>query len=390
MTHQVNPNSLLIQNLLREGQSFLDIAAKYDLEVQTHPKFPHLRWFGNQNCSNMHDPLVRQCRGLVLDSNDNWNVVARPLDHIPEWTEVGAPKISWKDPSKNRVLDKIDGRSCYLYYYDGWYVGSNRNVDASEIIPGIGKTLADVFWTTMMDTKSYTTPPRSFSGCTFTWEITGKYLTRVAYKSVEGIGGGNRLTLTGVRLNSSGEETDPSLFASQGIRPYHAAYEDPTVFNNFKQILDAVIDCGLGYSEGVVVVDEKWNRVAVTHPEYNASRQLREQLSLEWLVNNTRARSHTNIYQFAPDWIPLQAMLARSYADLVQRVAKAREDLKSCSSDQAFVEAANRYPFGSVLLKLHFEEVKFITDALREAPWQDLLGWLEVSEEDIKQCRVAA
>lgn len=375
-----NHPELLIQSLLRKGQAFMKIADDYSLEVQKHPKFPQLLWFGNSG-SNLQEPLVRQCRGLVLDQYDNWNVAARPLDHIPEWSEPGAPKL---DQNKLRVLDKIDGHSCYLYYYDGWYVGSNRNVDASELIPGLNQTLAEVFWSTFLNTPGYRLPPQSFGSCTFTWEITGKHLTRVAYKSIEGIGGGNRLTLTGIRLNSNGEEKDPADFCNQGIRPYHAAYEDPTPFKNLKDVLDAVVDCGLSYSEGVVVVDDKWSRVAVTHPEYNTARSLREQLSLEWIINNTRAKQHTSIYPYAPDWMPLQAIVAKSYSDLIQRIVKARETLKDIVEDQEFVEEAKHYPFSSILLKLRFKEIEYITDGLREVPWRDLLAWLEVPEPKLK------
>lgn len=376
MSKASNPPELLIQSLLRKGESFMKIADDYNIEVQQHPKFPQLLWFGNGG-SNLQEPLARQCRGLVLDQHDNWNVAARPLDHIPEWSEPGARKLN---QSNLRVLDKIDGHSCYLYYYDGWQLGSNRNVDASEMIPGLNQTLAEVFWATFQDSPGYKLPPASFGNCTFIWEITGKYLTRVAYKSVEGIGGGNRLTLTGVRSNASGEETDPANFCNQGIRPYHAAYEDPTSFKNLKDILDAVVDCGLSYSEGVVVVDDKWNRVAVTHPEYNTARNLREQLSLEWIINNTRAKKHTSIYPYAPDWMPLQAMVARSYSDLIQRIVKARETLKDVVEDQEFVEEAKHYPFSSILLKLRFKEIEYITDGLREVPWRDLLAWLEMPE----------
>lgn len=384
-----NQPDLLIQKLLREGQNFRELAESFNLEVQQHPKFPHLIWFGNAG-ADLTVPLVRQCRGLILDSNNNWGVVARPLDHIPEWSEPGAPTLSWDNTPKPRILDKIDGRSCYLYYYDGWYVGSYYNVDASEFVPGTNFRVAEIFWATFQDSRGYTLPPQAFSGCTFVWELTGQHLTKVTRKCLEGIGEGNRLTLTAVRLNFSGEEKDPADFCGQGIRPYHYAYEDPTEFKNLKDVLDSVIRCGLDYSEGVIVVNSKWERVAVTHPEYDSARKLRSGLSIEWVVNNVRAKSHVTIYNYAPDWVPIQAMIARCYADLIQRIAKARDILKDINGDLDYVEAAKQYPFNSILLKLRFKEIPHITDGLRELPWQELLSWLEVPEDGLKLKEVAA
>ena len=249
---------------------------------------------------------------------------------------------------------------------------------------------SELFWAAFHDTPGYRLPPASFACCTFTWEITGEHLTRVAYKSVKGIGDGNRLTLTALRLNISGEEKDPADFANQGIRPYHTPYADPAIYTSLKEVLDGVVQCGLDYSEGVVVVDRHWNRIAVTHPEYNTARALREQLSLEWIVNNVRSKNHLSLYTHALDWTPLQAMIARCYADLIQRIAKTRDTLADIKDDAEFTHEAKCFPYASILLRLRFKEIEQITDGLREVPWQDLLGWLEVPDEGLRIKGVAA
>lgn len=374
------PTVLHIQEMLRGGKTFTELAYSYDLEVQTHPKFPTLVWFGNRDC-DFQEAIVRQCRGLILDMNDNWKVAARPLDHIFEWSAPGCPKLKWPQgvtsdhATAPRVLDKVDGKMVYMYFYDGWQIGSHRNIDASEVPKGYKTALSSIFWGAFYD-LGYIAPPAEFQGCTFQWEIEGPLLAG-GPSSVDKL----RLTLIAIRNNATGEEVDPLRWCRQTERNYRIAYHDMIAYANTAEVLAATIDMGLRFTEGYMLVDADFNRVAVTHPEYNTCRAFRKALSLEWIVDNVRHARPRPLAEYAPDWIPLQVLVARAYADLIERVAAARDRHDRIIDNVLYVNATAQYPFAQLLRKLRFKEFDKITDGLKELHWTELVELLELPED---------
>lgn len=66
------------------------------------------------------DPLVQDCRGLVLD--DNFNLVARAFSRFFNWGEIQNPQFNF---NKFNIHEKIDGSLILLYFFDGnWYANT--------------------------------------------------------------------------------------------------------------------------------------------------------------------------------------------------------------------------------------------------------------------------
>ena len=364
---------LIIQERLRSGKHFLELAQDYDLEIQQHPFHKHLIWFG-MGSGDPTEPLVQQCRGLILDSTDNWNVAARPLDHIFEWDAPGAPKLD----GKIKTFDKVDGIMVYMFYYDGWYLGSKKNSDASDTIPG-GGTLSNIFWSTFEDTAGYRLPPKWAEIHTFIWELTGPELSPVVVDA----SGLRRLSLIAVRNNLTGEELDPETFADQQIRPYACPWEDTIdTYKGIKHTLETVVSTALPFTEGVVLRDENFKRLIVTHPEYETARNLRKQLSVAWLVNNVRSRhplSHDTLVSYGADnWLDLHHLISMGYADLVRRIVDARSSLADIATRDAYVVAASLYDFDDILVALYDKKYVHAVDALRALPYDELLAMMEI------------
>lgn len=375
---------LHIQHELRKSRTPEALAHTYGLQVIEHPRFNNLVWFGNDGC-DMTEPLVRQCRGLILDRDDNWRAVARPFDHIFEWSEPGAPKLKWNN--KIRVYDKVDGQGVYMYCYDGqWLVGSKRSPDASEVPHGNFASLSKLFWDTFFDMKpAHVVPPTtSWGGCTFIWELRGRKLAPVVVdRSLEN--GQNQVQLIAIRSNDLGEFTDVAGFCDQGIRPYYPVWESEIKgYKDAKEVLADVSQEDLKWGEGLVVVDENDNRIAVTHPEYNAARDFRESISLEWIVNNVRSvKPAYSVYRYAPDWEKINTLVAVGYSDLMRRISLAWEKHRKIGSDGDFAAAVKDYPFARVLTAYRAKRGEgSISALLRQVAWQDLLGWMEIPGKD--------
>lgn len=373
---------LLIQQELRKGRGFMGVANEYELSVKTHPRYPQLIWFCH-NGFQLDNELVRQCRGLILDSLNDWREVARPLDHIFEWSDVNAPTIDWSAKPSPKVIDKVDGQMVYMYYFDGWQVGSLGGPAALNYPLNESMNLHDLFWRAFFDMR-YTVPPDSFNMCTFVWELRGAKLAPVVVKRTRN-DNENQLNLLAVRHAQSGEEMDPDKFCDQGIRPYVGTFVDESDYTSTEEVLKAVVDTGLEYGEGYVIRDRHFQRIAVTHPEYDTARAFRANLSVEWLLNNVRSKKPTSdIFKYAKDWTSLHYMLAKGYGDLLARMFKTWERDNQITCDTNFAQIVKSYPWGRILQDRRNKEFTTFGDALRKVPVEELLSWLEVAGTDEK------
>jgi hypothetical protein len=79
----------------------------------------------------MSSRLVQECRGIILDSADDWNVVSYPFN---KFFNLGENQYieSHFDWDGYRLYPKLDGSLIQLYYYaDKWNIASSGNPDAS-------------------------------------------------------------------------------------------------------------------------------------------------------------------------------------------------------------------------------------------------------------------
>jgi len=75
--------------------------------------------------------VVQECRGIVLDMDDDWAVVAYPYRKFFNYGERWAASVDW---SSAAVVDKLDGSLATLYWYRGqWHVASSGVPDASAM-----------------------------------------------------------------------------------------------------------------------------------------------------------------------------------------------------------------------------------------------------------------
>ena len=154
------PHALAVVNFLRlhgedEGLRLLSLKP-YSLHARRHAELPNLILLHyDQLASSMKNPIVRECRGIVLDAAnadspflpvscpyfkfDNYN----PSLHKPLLSHAGV----W---SGCKVYDKLDGSMVNLYYYDGrWRVSTSNCADGGN---PVGKrstatqTFEHLFW----------------------------------------------------------------------------------------------------------------------------------------------------------------------------------------------------------------------------------------------------
>lgn len=83
----------------------------------------------SQTGSDFFNPIVRECRGIILEK-DTWRVVAYPFKKFFNFGEEYADKIDWESAV---VETKEDGSLIKVYFYDGeWRVGTNGTIFAEN------------------------------------------------------------------------------------------------------------------------------------------------------------------------------------------------------------------------------------------------------------------
>jgi len=100
--------------------------APYAVKAKRDGRFVLLKY--DQIRSDLSIPLVRECRGIILDEADGYRPVCVPFFKFGNFGESYIPDIDW---ATVRVQEKLDGSLIKLWHYKGeWHVSSNGEIDA--------------------------------------------------------------------------------------------------------------------------------------------------------------------------------------------------------------------------------------------------------------------
>ncbi len=167
-------NELAIQKYFRTPSGSVDfntLQTSFGINAIRHPKYNNLVLFKyDQIMSPMGEAIVQDCRGIILDEQDNWSVVAMAFRKFFNHGEFHCPKIDWATAA---VQEKLDGTLCLLYAYDQrWHVATTGTPDAGgSVAHGSTHTFAQYFWDTFRDSGMVL--PDADCGACFFFELMG-------------------------------------------------------------------------------------------------------------------------------------------------------------------------------------------------------------------------
>lgn len=114
---------LQVQTYLKSGKTLDDLNRELAINVTRHESLPLVILNYDQLDSPKTDNLVRECRSLVLNS-ENYDLVARSFHRFFNWGEVQdeMPLFQWDGAT---VQEKVDGSLLTFYRWDGhWRVNT--------------------------------------------------------------------------------------------------------------------------------------------------------------------------------------------------------------------------------------------------------------------------
>lgn len=135
---------LKVQEFLHGGGTLEELAQKYAIKATFHPFDPLVILNYDQIESPKMDPIVRECRGLVLEIG-TWKLVAKAFDRFFNMEEAHEINKGF-DWSDFNAFSKEDGSLILVYFYNGSWRVNTRGSFAEFNMHDCGKSWAELFW----------------------------------------------------------------------------------------------------------------------------------------------------------------------------------------------------------------------------------------------------
>lgn len=248
---------------IKENYNWEDILIKkpYCLKIKKDDGYVILSY--NQIDSDFYNPIVRECRGIILEEKTLIPVCV-PFYKFGNYGEGYVPNIDW---SSTRTQEKVDGSLIKAWYHNGkWRVSTNGTIDAYKCPLGLVdfaqldcpyNTFGELF--DIAKQNATLDFDRLDKNKTYMFELVSPYNKVVVnYENIE-------IYHIGTRDNNTYEEIEIDI----GVKK-------PKQYS-----LNSLEDCvksasELSYNkEGYVVVDKYWNRVKIKSPAYVAVHHLK-------------------------------------------------------------------------------------------------------------------
>ena len=380
---------LYIQELLRTGID-PEILTKepYFLSVKQHPDYPELYQFTyNMIDSPKGDPLVNQCRGLILNSQDNWNVIAYPFNRFFNEGEFHADPIDWNSA---RVQEKVDGTLIIMYWYDGeWQIATRGSPNASGPVGdfpwiedgvSVPLTFSRLFW----NSCEYWLQGLSITGkfnpeYTYFWELTSPYnrivcdytkteMVAALFNELVDVTGyandGSRITLIGKRNNNTQEEENVD-FERNDVR--YVVKEFP--LTDLEEVIQAASKLNPLKMEGYVVVDKDFHRIKIKSPQYLILHHLRDGNPRKRLMEIIQAGESDEMlsYKILDEW-PTEKKMYLEMKEKVDKIILQTEEkydtIKDIYDQKTFALEALKSPMSGTLFAIRKEKIKSIRQGI--------------------------
>lgn len=254
---------LEIQRHFKNGGTFNELRGDpYNLSVSASGQLVGFKYSMIE--SDMSLDICQEARGLILERG-TWDVVSYPFRKFFNAGEAQAVDIDWDSA---RVVEKLDGTCCPMYFYQGeWRVHTLGTVEGegpvlldlevAERSGFEGETFADLFWETWDEVYGRERLGDLDTDHVYTTELCTPY-NRVVTRYEE-----PRIVLLGIRNRQTLQEHR----TTEGPRWFDKAREYELATKNLSGVKRLFESLGAD-EEGFVIVDSSWNRVKVKQPSY--------------------------------------------------------------------------------------------------------------------------
>lgn len=359
---------MLLQDYL-QNNSIESLTETYKVTAKRHGTYSNLILFKyNQIESPMGEPLVQECRGVILDESDNWKIVSRSFNKFFNYGEGHAKPIDWKTA---RVQEKVDGSLATIFAYDGkWHIATTGTADASGDVNGFGFTFEQLFWKNF----PFQLPPVDCNKCFF-FELTTPY-NKVVVQHKD-----SYVTLLGGRDVTTKQELTVEEAAS--YFPSGLKVVKEYKLSSFEDIMQTFQDMSPLTQEGYVVVDGNFNRQKVKHPGYVALHHMRDGLgSMRNLLEIVRTGEITEVIASFPEYELILVEIKNRFDAMIVELEASYEKIKDIQVQKEFAVEACKTKCSSALFSVRAGKSKDIRYHMQKIQPDTVISLLKL--HDIK------
>jgi len=318
-------------------------------------------------------PLVRECRGVILDESAGFSPVCVPFFKFGNFAENYVPEIDW--PSA-RVQEKLDGSLIKLWHCRGeWHVSSNGEIDArkarvhSALLDNAQRTdlhalFMEAWGRTAADIENLD------KGFTYMFELTSPHnKVIVKYRETE-------VWHIGTRDNRTLAECDMDI----GVKK-------PRMFS-IKTLAECVESAQqLGDNEeGYVVLDKNFNRIKVKSPRYVELSHLSSGMTT-WgrACEIVQKNEQEEFIAYFPEFKGVFDEISHRFDDFSARQDAAFAQVRSMAFDsrKALAEAVMKTECPPCLFALADRKAGCARDWLLLQPVRKALGYVGLGDADM-------
>lgn len=360
-----------LQKYLRDGHSPEDLKEELAINHRRHSVYNNLVSFKyDQLDSPRNHPIVMECRGIILDENDNWDVVAYPFRRFFNSDEGHAADIDWGSAV---VQEKLDGSLVIMFYYhDSWHVATSGSADAGGNVGITTRIFRDYFWDTARKTLPSNWLEPAQTDCCYMFELMGPDNRVVVYHPKE------HLKLLGARHIKTLQELSAKEAANHFNGVEHVK-EYP--LNSIAEIVASFEELSPISHEGYVVVDRFFNRIKIKNPAYVAIHHAKDGLTTKAFVEIARQGEISEMIAHFPEYKPMLEEAKIRFRSLVKELQDEYDSIKHIKIQKEFAFAALRSRCSGALFAYRAKKVDSISDYLRQMHIHKVMTLLGYKED---------
>ena len=335
----------VIEFLKANGGDFSKLTVAFGIKVKEYTQecgaSLHVLNYDQIN-SPKTDPVVQECRGLILDNN--LKVVCRPFDRFFNLGEAGTEKY---DFTGYTFHNKLDGSLIKVYHWSGMWRIATRGTAFAESQVGDHSVTFEQLALKAFGCKSLAEfddmllNKLQFNvGMTYLFELTAPE-NRVVTPYTEA-----SMTLLAVRENSTAKYFPTKCVGNFGVFKHNKAEEGLTVSEVVKKA-----DQLKNLEEGFVGYDKQGvPRIKVKSAAYVACHHIRgEGLSVKRCCELVLTGEEEEYLTYFPEDRPIIAPYSEALANLLRRMENVYKTHKGIEDQKEFALTVKDYSFKSML-----------------------------------------
>jgi hypothetical protein len=275
----------LIKEYLEAGHTFEDLENEFAISANQVENLICLNY--SQIDSPKTVPIVRQCRGTIIDA-DTYDIVHYPFFRFYNFEEVPEERIkfNWKNA---KAVTKIDGSLFGVFYYNNkWYITTRKQIGCNNMVNGFPLTFGNIF------DMAIPIPRDEFfamldKNLDYIFELTSQYnmvVTPYSEANIWLIGVRDRNDYKELNAEEYYKSLPESLRSIIKTPEYHSLVDENGEFRGFEEMKRLANECPNPTDEGFVVVDYSsyddefgyFPRTKVKNASYVSLHHLRGQL----------------------------------------------------------------------------------------------------------------